>query len=140
MKISKWGNEQGSEMNRDEHSPGNRSRIPGNPTLPDGAPVDPAPWSFVFILVSASGGGSRVETTLMADAGAAAVVRWLYGIPEKLLSRLVEVVVVGEVAGDADAGGGKSAVVAVAVVVIVVGTAAMVVVAGLVVVVAKVAI
>lgn len=87
------------------------------------------------MLVSASGGGSRVETTLMADVGAAVVVRWLYGVPGRALSRLVEVVVVGEVVGDADAGGGESAVVAVAVVVIVVGTAAMVVVAVLVVVV-----
>ena len=111
------------------HSPGNKSRIPGNPNPPDVAVDVGAPCSE---LVSASGGGSRVETALMVDAGVDVAARWfvgVVGVAGRVLRR-PDVVVVGEVVGDADAGGGSAVV---AVVIVVVGTAAIVdvVVAGL---------
>ncbi|KLO09640.1 hypothetical protein SCHPADRAFT_892969 [Schizopora paradoxa] len=104
-----------------------------SPKPPDAAVDDGAPPCTE--LVSASGGGSRVVTALMLDVGEDVVVLWVkcvVCVPGRALSLLGEGVV-GEVVGDADAGG-ESAVA----VVIVVGTAAIVVVVGLVVAVAVV--
>ncbi len=63
--LEERGNEQATE-NEKAHSPGNKSLMPGSPTPAEGAAVDPAPYSFMFILVSASGGGSRVENSAHA--------------------------------------------------------------------------